>query len=355
MNLSALTVQQLRYLVAVDDLRNFRDAAATCHVSQPALSSQVKKAEELLGLPIFDRSRQPIVPTEQGIKILAQVRRALEQFDRIGVVAKESGELSGPFRLGVIPTLASSILPLFVPDFVQRQPRVTLEIVESKTEPMIRALREGMLDAGLAATPLGLPGVHEHAICRETLYAYLPTGHRLCACDSVHQTDLVDERLWLLADGHCFRNQVLTLCSVQRQSPLGGGTGGMGGRVDIDVGSFETLVGFVDAGLGVTVVPELFIRRLSPSQRREQVRAFHSPEPAREIGFLVTRKQLRRDIFSALLHTAHETVPPELHMPQRESGAVQILPPAVHESVKDSQPVKDSREKLGKAETLRDN
>jgi len=330
MNLSALTVQQLRYLVAVDDLRNFRDAAATCHVTQPALSSQVKKAEELLGSPIFDRSRQPIVPTEHGIKILAQVRRALEQFDRIGLVAKESDELSGHFRLGVIPTLASSILPLFVPDFVQRHPRVALEIIESKTEPMVRALREGTLDAGLAATPLGLSGVHEHSVCRETLYAYLPTGHRLCACDSIHQTDLLEEQLWLLADGHCFRNQVLSLCSVQRQSPLGG-VGGMGGRVDIDVGSFETLVGFVDAGLGVTVVPELFIRRLSPAQRKEQVRAFHSPEPAREIGFLVTRKQLRRDIFSTLLRVAHETVPPELHTPERGPGPLHILPPSVAE------------------------
>jgi LysR family hydrogen peroxide-inducible transcriptional activator len=246
--------------------------------------------------------------------------------------------------LGVIPTLASSILPLFVPDFVQRHPRVNLEIVESKTEPMIRALREGTLDAGLAATPLGLSGVHEHALCRETLYAYLPSGHRLCACESVRQADLLDEQLWLLADGHCFRNQVLTLCSVQRQSPLGG-VGGMGGRVDIDVGSFETLVGFVDAGLGVTVVPELFIRRLSPAQRREQVRAFHSPEPAREIGLLVMRKQLRRDIFSALLHVAHETVPPELRMPDREPGPLRIVPPAVAEP----------REKLSSAELLRDN
>jgi len=343
MNLSALTVQQLRYLVAVDDLRNFREAATTCHVSQPALSTQVKKAEELLGLPIFDRSRQPIVPTEHGIKILAQVRRALEQFDRIGLVAKESSELSGPFRLGVIPTLASSILPLFVPDFVQRYPLVALEIVETKTEPMIRALREGVLDAGLAATPLGLSGVHEHALCREALYAYLPTGHRLCACDSIRQADLLDEQLWLLADGHCFRQQVLTLCSVQRQSPLGG-VGGTGRRVDIDVGSFETLVGFVDAGLGVTVVPELFIRRLSPAQRRDHVRAFHSPEPAREIGFLVTRKQLRWDIFSALLHVAHETVPPELRMPARGPGPLHILAPAVTEG----------RETLGGVDALRD-
>jgi LysR family hydrogen peroxide-inducible transcriptional activator len=262
MNLSALTVQQLRYLLAIDKLRSFRDAAASCHVSQPALSAQVKKVEVLLGVCIFDRSRQPIMPTDRGTKIMVQARRALEQFDRIGLIATESEEIAGSYRLGVIPTLSSTFLPLLVPPFVQRYPRVSLEIVETKTEPMIRALREGALDAGLAATPLELPGVSEHTVCRETLYAYLPRGHRLCTQSSVRQADLLDEQVWLLAEGHCFRTQVLALCSVDRASRPEHLA-----RVDIDAGSFETLVGFVDAGLGVTVLPELFVRRLSEAQR----------------------------------------------------------------------------------------
>jgi len=320
MNLSALTVQQLRYLVALDDLRNFRDAAAACHVSQPALSTQVKKVEELLGLYIFDRSRQPIVPTERGMKVLVQVRRTLEQFDRIGVIAAESTDIAGPFRLGVIPTLASSLLPLFVPHFAQRHPRVALEIAEIKTEPMIRALREGALDAGLAATPLGFPGVREHVLCRETLYAYLPLGHRLCAQDSLCQTDLLNEQLWLLAEGHCFRTQVLSLCGAQRSPAFDGSA-----RVEIEVGSFETLVGFVDAGLGVTVVPELYARRLPQTQRAQQLRPFHAPEPAREIGFLCAREHLRWDIFSALLRVARETVPPEVRIP--ESNELRVVAP----------------------------
>jgi LysR family hydrogen peroxide-inducible transcriptional activator len=324
MNLSALTVQQLRYLIALDGLRSFRDAAVACHVSQPALSAQVKKVEDLLGLCLFDRSRQPILPTEQGVKVLIQVRRALEQFDRIAVIAAESNELDGPFRLGVMPTLASTLLPLFVPLFVHRHPRVALEILETKTEPMIRALREGGLDAGLAALPLGFPGIREHVICRETLHVYLPVGHRLCAQTSVLQTDLLDEQLWLLNEGHCSRTQMLTLCNVRRVALASLA------KLDIDVGSFETLVGFVDAGLGVTIVPELFVRRLSPAQRAKQVRCFHAPEPVREIGFLSAREHLRWGAFSALLRAAHDMIPSDLSK-QPAAEAIHVMSPATSE------------------------
>ncbi|MET0384707.1 MAG: LysR substrate-binding domain-containing protein [Polyangiales bacterium] len=300
-------MQQLRYLVALDSVRSFRDAAAVCHVSQPALSTQVKKVEDLLGVCIFDRSRQPIMPTERGVKILGQARCALEQFDRIGLIAAEPTDIAGSYRLGVIPTLAATMLPLFVPRFVQQYPRVSLEIVETKTEALVRSLREGTLDAGLAATPLGLPGVREHVICRETFYAYLPQGHRLCDQRSVSESDLLDEQLWLLADGHCFRTQVLALCSSERRSHTEAIA-----QLNIDVGSFETLVGFVDAGLGVTVLPELFVRRLPERVRSQQVRRFHAPQPVREIGFLYAREHLRWGVFSALLGEALEAVPAAL-------------------------------------------
>jgi LysR family hydrogen peroxide-inducible transcriptional activator len=337
MNLSALTVQQLRYLVALDGVRNFRDAAAACHVSQPALSTQVKKVEDLLGLCIFDRSRQPIMPTERGVKILSQARCALEQFDRIGIIAAEAADISGVYRLGVIPTLASTLLPLFVPHFVQRYPRVSLEIVECKTEAMLRSLREGSLDAGLAATPLGVPGVREHVICREAFYAYLPAGHPLCAKSSLQQADLLNDQLWLLADGHCFRTQVLSLCSEERKARMD--TRELSSRfdlahnakIDLDVGSFETLVGFVDAGLGVTVLPELFVRKLSAAQRANQVRPFQAPQPVREIGFLYARDHLRWGVFSALLGQVHAAIPAALREPSGNAVVVAPLEPGAQD------------------------
>jgi LysR family transcriptional regulator, hydrogen peroxide-inducible genes activator len=319
MNLSALTVQQLRYLIALDRHRNFGDAAMACHVSQPALSSQVKKVEELLGVRIFDRSRQPILPTEVGTRVLVQARRALEQIDRIGVVASEHEDLCGPYRLGVIPTLASTLLPLFLPLFARKHPRVSLEIVETKTEVMLRRLREGTLDSGIAATPLNLPGIGEHVVCHEAFYAYLPPGHPLAPRARIRQADLLDEPVWLLGEGHCFRSQVLALCSADRTPRF------ETGHVSFDVSSFETLVGMVDAGFGVTILPELFVRKLTKDQQRAQVRPFIDPEPVREIGFLHAREHLRQAIGDELYRTLREAIPSALR--GRDENSLEVMHP----------------------------
>jgi LysR family hydrogen peroxide-inducible transcriptional activator len=318
MNLSALTVQQLRYMVALDRHRNFGDAAMACHVSQPALSSQVKKVEELLGVRIFDRSRQPILPTERGGRVIVQARRALEQIERIGLVASEHEDLSGPYRLGVIPTLASTLLPLFLPMFARQHPGVSLEIVETKTEVMLRALREGTLDSGIAATPLNLPGIGEHVICHEAFYAYLPPTHPLTARTRIRQADLLDEPVWLLGEGHCFRSQVLALCSADRKPKDAG-------HVTFDVSSFETLVGMVDAGYGVTILPELFVHKLTCEQRRAQVRPFILPEPVREIGFLHAREHLRQTIGAELYRTLCEAIPTQIRA--RHADTHEVLHP----------------------------
>jgi LysR family hydrogen peroxide-inducible transcriptional activator len=307
MNLSALTVQQLRYLIALERHRSFREAANACHVSQPALSTQVKKVEEILGVCLFDRSRQPIMPTERGSRIVTQAQRALEQIDRIALVASEDETLAGSYRLGVIPTLASTLLPLFLPQFARKHPGVSLEICETKTESMLRQLREGTLDGGLAATPLELPGIAEHAVCHEALYAYLPRGHQLTALSRVRQADLLGEQLWLLGEGHCFRAQVLTLCSADRAQ-----FSDQLCHVVFDIGSFETLIGLVDAGFGVTVLPELLVNKLSRAQREQQVRAFTAPEPVRQIGFLHAREHLRRAIGAELFHLLRESIPSDL-------------------------------------------
>jgi len=320
MSLSALTVQQLRYLVALDRHRNFGDAANACHVSQPALSTQVKKVEELLGLCIFDRSRQPVMPTDRGAKVLVQARRALEQIDRIGVVASEQDGLCGPYRLGVIPTLASTLLPMFLPLFAREHPRVTLEIVETKTDTMLRQLREGTLDGGLAATPLNLPGITEQPLCYEAFYVYLRPGHALAERTRVRQADLLDDPVWLLGEGHCFRSQVLALCSADRTSHALNLA-----QVNCDVSSFETLVGLVDAGFGVTILPELFVRRLSAEQRAGQVRQFIVPEPVREIGFLHAREHLRCAIGAELYRMLHDAIPSQLQ--GRDTAGLEVMLP----------------------------
>jgi LysR family hydrogen peroxide-inducible transcriptional activator len=304
-DLSALTIQQLRYLVAVDRHRSFREAADACHVSQPALSMQVKRVEELLGTSVFDRSRQPVLVTVRGAAVLEQARLAIEHFDRIGLVLDRGKELSGSFRLGVLPTLVATFVPPFLLRFAQAHPRVSLEIEELRTVQLVRALREGALDAGLAATPLGVPTIHERVVCHEALHAYLPPGHPLLARARVRQADLMDEHVWLLGDGHCFRSQVLHLCSVDR----GRGTARSG---RLDTSSFEALVGIVDSGFGVTVLPELVVRAMSPQRQAAQVRPFAVPEPVRTIGFVHAREHDRMDVAEALFRTLVAALPPDL-------------------------------------------
>lgn len=315
MSLSALTLQQLRYLVALERHRSFGEAARACHVSQPALSTQVRKAEELLGVVIFDRSRQPVIPTDVGMRIVEQAARALAQFDLIPLIAEEGVAVAGPYRLGIIPTLVSSILPLTLPHFTRQYPRVNLDIVELTTEAMLRQLREGALDSGIASTPLSVAGVDEEIICHERLFAYLPPDHALTRLEHLQQSDLVDAELWLLKEGHCFRNQVLSLCKIDR---------GRSSQVPVhfEANSFEVLIRLVDEGLGITVLPELLVRDLSAEKRAAQVRPFAPVEPARDVGLVHTREHLRAGIRHELLRCLRQNIPREL-----AASAPGALPP----------------------------
>jgi LysR family hydrogen peroxide-inducible transcriptional activator len=304
-SLSALTIQQLRYVVAVDRYRSFGDAARACGVSQPALSAQIKKVETMLGVAIFDRERSPVVVTERGNLVVVQAQKVLEQFDRLGALGgNDEEELSGTYRLGLIPSIIPTLLPLFLPRIARAQPKLELEIHEVKTDDLVRRLREGSLDGGVAATPLDIPGLHERVIYHEALQVYLPPGHALSAQDRIRQSDLLDEFVWLLSEGHCFRTQVLHLCNVRFAR----------GRavVTFDAESFETLVRLVNAKLGVTILPELVSRTLSRKRRDAQLRPFVSPEPVREISYLVGREHLRRVASEAVFRLLRASVPPAL-------------------------------------------
>jgi LysR family hydrogen peroxide-inducible transcriptional activator len=315
MDLSALTIQQLRYVIAVERHRSFRDAALASHVSQPALSMQIKKLEDLLDVCVFDRSKQPIIVTEKGSRVVAQAKLALEHFERIGSVVGRQEELSGTFRLGIIPTLLPTLVPRFLSPFARAHPRIDLEIVEAKTTALLRGLREGSIDGGLAATPLEVAGIHERVICHERFFGYLPEGHTLLSRGRLHQADLMDEQVWLLGEGHCFRTQVLHLCSADRRHDGGKSS------VQCECGSFETLIGIVDSGFGVTILPELVVRSLPAARQAAQVRPFAVPEPVREISFLHAREQERVEVADALVHTLSSVMPPDLigRKPRRSS------------------------------------
>jgi LysR family hydrogen peroxide-inducible transcriptional activator len=321
MDLSGLTIQQLRYLVAVDRYRGFRDAARASYVSQPALSAQIKKVEEMLGFHVFDRSRQPVETTERGALAVAHARAVLDQIEHFAEIAADREIVAGPYRLGILPSLASSILPRFLPSFVKAYPSVELEIIEEKTEVLVRRLRDGSLDGGVATTPLDVPGIHERVVFHEALLAYLPPKHPLLQRERLRQATLVDEHVWLLSEGHCFRTQALHLCSIDRRSTRGDSDEKP--WVVFDGSSFDTLLNLVDSGIGVTIVPELIALSLPPHRRAAQVRRFSDPEPRREISLLVAREHLRRSIADAIFQSLRQGMPKELLGRRRGS----VLPP----------------------------
>lgn len=292
MDLGPVTLTQMRYAVAVADTQNFRLAAARAGVSQSGLSMQLQKLEDLLGIVLFDRSKQPVLVTPEGVLALRQMRAILRETERLGQIVREEEEPSGPYRLGVIPTLAASVIPLFLGSFLAEHGRVELRIEELKTNEMIERLESDTLDAGIAATPLGTPGLNERRVGLERMLAYLPPGDPLLRKNRIRQEDLKQRNLWVMPEGHCFRAQVLSLCSADLQKAPR--------QVHFESGSFETLIRLVDKGMGATVLPQLVSDMLPAPHKIAQLRRLANPEPVREIGLVTARSQLRRRVTEAL-------------------------------------------------------
>jgi LysR family hydrogen peroxide-inducible transcriptional activator len=295
MDLSQVTLTQMRYAVAIEDTGSFRLAATQCHISQSGLSMQVLKLEDLLGQVLFDRSKKPVLVTEAGRPALAQMRAVLRETERLGQIVAEGDVPSGRYRLGVIPTLSPTVIPLFLGPFTRSYPRVKLVVEELKTSEIIAQLQADTLDAGLLATPLGVPGLTEKVLGLETMYAYLPPGDPLAKKKELAQAELVDRALWVMPQGHCFRSQVLAYCHP-RQRPSEA-------AVQFESGSFQTLIRLVDDGLGTTVLPDLVVRELSPERRKRQARPLVHPAPVREIGLVTARADLRRNVTDVLEST----------------------------------------------------
>ncbi|HSU38289.1 MAG TPA: LysR substrate-binding domain-containing protein [Polyangiaceae bacterium] len=292
MDLSQVTLTQMRYAVEIEQSGSFRLAASAAHVSQSGLSMQIQKLEDLLGTVLFDRSKKPVLLTPAGAAALAQMRTILRETERLGQIVVDGGEPGGRYRLGVIPTLSPTVIPLFLGPFSRAYPRVELVVEELRTAEIITRLRADTLDAGLLSTPLGVPGISEKVLGLEGMVAYLPPGDPLASHHEIAQSELADRALWVMPEGHCFRSQVLSYCRPRKPE---GATG-----IRFESGSFQTLVKLVDDGLGATVLPDLVVRELAASRRKAQVRPLVSPAPVREIGLVTARSDLRRSVTDVL-------------------------------------------------------
>ncbi len=297
-----MTLVQLEYIVAVDTYRSFVAAAEKCFVTQPTLSMQIQKLEESLGVKIFDRSRQPVVPTEVGLKIIEQARTVLIESQKINEILQEKkGELEGELRIGVIPTVAPYLLPDVITVFLKKYPKLKLQIWEYTTERIVHELKQGSLDCGILSTPLSESSIVETPIFYETFVAYVSEKSTLYQKKSLSTEDIGEEKLWLLNEGHCMRGQVLNICNYKHNY-------GLEGTFEYNTGSVETLKRMVDINSGVTILPEMSIRNYNEDEIAH-VRYFKAPEPVREISVVTTQNFVKKLAVHTLIKEILDIIP----------------------------------------------
>ncbi len=312
-----MTLTQLDYIVAVDTYRHFATAAEACHVTQPTLSMQIQKLEDELGVLVFDRSKQPVVPTETGQTILVQARDVLRAARRIPEIVSESKEdFRGDFRIGIIPTLAPYLLPYFIGEFVGKYPAVSVHIQELVTEQVVEKLRNGLIDVGLVVTPLTENGITEIPLFQEPFVAYAADSNLLLTKATVSPTDLQTDGLWLLTEGHCFRSQVMNLCGADRQPNCTT-------ALRYETGSLETLIKLIDKQGGFTLLPYLATLDMDAS-RRARLRPFDAPSPVREVSLVMHRSFLKRQLINAFKQEILAHLPTELTGSIKRGNAINV-------------------------------
>lgn len=300
-----MTITQLEYILAVEKFRHFGKAAKACNVTQPTLSMQLQKAEEELGVVVFDRSKNPIMTTDEGAKIIAQARLVIREYRKIfSIIDASKDEVRGDFKLGVIPTLAPYVIPLFAGDFVNKYPNVNLIIEEFKTEEIIELLNVDDLDAGLLVTPLVGETFIERVLFHEPFSVFASTDHPLLKKQKIKDKDLDTSDVWLLNEGHCFRQQVLNLCKLSKDT-------GIHDNLKFESGNLETLKNMVLHSNGYTLLPELAVLNLS-TEDKTHVRQFVNPMPTREVSLVHNRIFLKERIITALEESIIEHLPESL-------------------------------------------
>jgi LysR family hydrogen peroxide-inducible transcriptional activator len=300
-----MNIHQLEYILAVDKYRHFAKAAEKSNVTQPTLSMMILKLEDELGVRIFDRKKAPVEPTAEGREIIRRAAQiiadlsSLKEFTR-GVRMDVAGELN----LAIIPTLAPYLLPLFLPSFIEKHPLLKVNIRELVTPDLIASLKGGEVDIGLMATPLNDDRLAEHPVFYEEFFAYVSHREKVYQKKYMLPKDIDLSKLWMLEEGHCFRNQVFNLCELKMKDARSD-------RLHYQAGSLETLKNLVDHNKGITILPFLATLDLSTKQR-QQVREFAPPKPAREISMVVNINFSRKSMLQAIKEEIQEKVPAEL-------------------------------------------
>ncbi|HQQ64270.1 MAG TPA: LysR substrate-binding domain-containing protein [Pseudomonadales bacterium] len=284
-----MNLRDLQYLIAVADLRSFSRAAEQCHVSQPALSNQIRKLEDTFGVQLFERTNKRVMTTETGEQIVALARKVLREVDAMhDIAASAQDPMAGKFRLGAFPTLSTYIFPELVPKITAALPRIKLVLVEEKTQQLIDRLKRGELDAALLALPVADDYLRSQAIFDDAFFLAVPPNHELAKKKYINQDDLGSSKLLLLEEGHCLRDQALEVCHLS----------GTEEDQDFRATSLETLRQMVKAGTGITFMPAI---AMQPQEKGIRYIPFKAPAPRRTIGLVWRKTTARQPVIDTLL------------------------------------------------------
>jgi LysR family transcriptional regulator, hydrogen peroxide-inducible genes activator len=304
-----MTLTQLEYIVALDTSRHFVLASEKCFVTQPTLSMQIQKLEEELGVKIFDRTKQPVIPTEIGASIIAQARTTLREANTIKqIINDQKDALAGELRIGIIPTLAPYLLPSLYKYVREKYPQINLVIRETITEEVIDELKNNRLDCGIVVTPLNDPSIKEDILFYEELFVYVSKKNLLIDKKYILAREIDPSKLWLLEEGHCFRSQILNLCELRKRSDL---------HFKYETGNIETLKRMVDKSDGITILPELAVMEFNKAQLK-LVKRLKEPTPAREVSLITHRDYLKSKLIKTLREGILYVVPDQMQKLQNK-------------------------------------
>ncbi|QXX73634.1 LysR substrate-binding domain-containing protein [Methylovirgula sp. HY1] len=288
-----MNLRDLRYITALADFGHFGKAAEACHVSQPTLSGQILKLEDELGVPLFERSGRALRPTAAGAEILIHARRAIAAADEIVAIGKASRDpLAGPLHLGIIPTLCPYLMPFVFPRLTKDLPSMPLVLHEDLTERLIEGVSAGTLDAAIIASAPMSPALTSEILFDEAFWLALPANHKLAKKKTIATADIDPQTLLLLTDGHCLRDQALTLCGAP---DLANGV-----SADMRAASLETLLQMAAAGYGMTLVPALALAQQKPLPKNLMIRKLKDPAMKRQIRLISRAKYPRGKALEAL-------------------------------------------------------
>ena len=306
-----MTLQQLEYVVALAEEQHFSKAATRCNVTQPTLSTMVQRLEEELQVELFDRTKHPIKTTALGEQLVKQARRILSEASKIsGIVDDTVNSLSGVVNVGILPTIAPYLMPLVLPRWLEQFKSMKINVKELKTKECYAALSRWDIDLAIIASEPESDDFDGSLLYYEEFLGYVSANYKTDMPDKLFSSDIIADKLWLLAEGHCFRDQLLRFCQLSQRSKF---------PISYKEGSIAGFMHLVESGHGLTFIPALAELYLS-SEQKALVKRFAIPRPARAIWLVYRKDYMRERILQAMTQTLRAAVPEEMLTLAREQS-----------------------------------